>query len=157
MVQTGLAGRRRRGSVEHSRNVGLVAGASSNAAACRGVDDVEMVELDSAEGAMDSLTERNDGGPNSGETEHLGEDFCVELPAVVSVVKEVHEGDPGGIDPAGAEGGVQSAGGQAAVRPTDAHGASPRGAAFADEYQEGHALASGGAVTHGWRGRGAGA
>jgi hypothetical protein len=97
---------------------------------------------------MNSLTERNDGGPNSSEPEHLGEDLGFELPAVVSVLKEVHKGDRSGIDPAAAQGGVQSATGQAAVSPTDAHGACPPGAALADKDQVGHELASGGAVAH---------
>jgi len=116
------------------------------------VNDVEVVKLHSAEGAMDSLTERNDGGASGGELEQPGEHFRVEYPAVVSILKEVHERDRGGIDPAGSEGRVESAGGQAAVRPTDAHGACPRRAAFADEDQEGHALASGRAVAHERRG-----
>jgi hypothetical protein len=45
----------------------------------------------------------------------MGEDFKVELPAVVPVLKEVYEGDRGRIDPAGAERGVQSAARQAPV------------------------------------------
>jgi len=107
LVGTGLAERRRRGSVEHSRNVGLVAGPGANAAACRGMYGVKVLELHSVEGVMDSLTERNKGGASSGELEHLSEDFRFELPAIAPVLKEVHEGDRGGIDSAGAACGVQ--------------------------------------------------
>jgi hypothetical protein len=63
---------------------------------------VEVLELGSVESAMDSLTECNDGCASSGELEHLHEDFRFKLPAVVPVLKEVHEGDRGGIDPASA-------------------------------------------------------
>ena len=45
----------------------------------------------------------------------MGEDFKVELPAVVPVLKEVYEDDCGGIDPARAERGVQCAARQAPV------------------------------------------
>ena len=81
----------------------------------------------------------------------MGEDFKVELPAVVPVLKEVYEGDRGGIDPAGAERGVQSAARQASVRPTDAHGPCTRGAALADEDQVGLGLARRGVAAHGQR------
>jgi len=49
--------------------VGLVAGPGANAATCRGMDGVEVLELRSVKGAMDSLTECNDGGASSGELE----------------------------------------------------------------------------------------
>ena len=68
-MDAGLVGRSRGGPVEHSRNVGLVAGTGANPATCRGMYDVEVVELYSTEGAMDSLTECNDGGASSGELE----------------------------------------------------------------------------------------
>ena len=96
--------------------MGLVAGPGANAATCRGMYGVEVLELRSFEGAMDSLTECNDGGASSGELEYLSEDFRFKLPAIVPVLKEVHEGDRGGVDPAGAERGMQSASRQAAVR-----------------------------------------
>jgi hypothetical protein len=102
LVDAGFAQRCRRGSVEHSRNVGLIAGPGANAATCRGMYGVEVLELRSVESAMDSLTECNDGGASCGEPEHLHEDFRFKLPAVVPVLKEVHEGDRGGIDPASA-------------------------------------------------------
>jgi hypothetical protein len=44
------------GSAEHSRNVGLVAGPGANAATCRGMYGVEVLEVRSVKGAMDSLT-----------------------------------------------------------------------------------------------------
>jgi hypothetical protein len=96
--------------------VGLVAGPGANAATCRGMNGVEVLELRSFEGAMDSLTESNDGGASSGELEYLNEDFRLKRPAIVPVLKEVHEGDRGRVDPAGAERGMQSASRQAAVR-----------------------------------------
>jgi len=69
LVEAGLVGRRRGGPVEHSRNVGLVAGTGANPATCRGMYDVEVVELYSTEGAMDSLTERDDSGASGGDLE----------------------------------------------------------------------------------------
>ena len=68
-MDAGLIGRRRGGPVEHTRNVGLVAGTDANPATCRGMYDVEMAELYSTEGAMDSLTERDDSGAGGGELE----------------------------------------------------------------------------------------
>ena len=81
----------------------------------------------------------------------MGEDFKVELPAVVPVLKEVYEDDRGGIDLARAERGVQCAACQAPIRPTDAHGPCARGAALADEDQVGLGLARGGVAAHGQR------
>ncbi len=49
--------------------MGLVAGTGANAAACRGTYEVEVVELYSTEGAMDSLTERDDSGASGSELE----------------------------------------------------------------------------------------
>ena len=49
--------------------MGLVAGTGANPAACRGMYDVEVVELYSTEGAMDSLAERDDSGAGGGELE----------------------------------------------------------------------------------------
>jgi hypothetical protein len=49
--------------------MGLVAGTGANAAACRGMYEVEVVELYSTEGAMDSLTERDDSGARGGDLE----------------------------------------------------------------------------------------
>jgi hypothetical protein len=49
--------------------MGLVAGTGANPATCRGMYDVEVVELYSTEGAMDSLTERDDSGAGGGELE----------------------------------------------------------------------------------------
>src|SRR4051812_20228532 len=95
LMDAGLVGRSRRGPVEHSRNMGLVAGTGATAATRRGMYDVEVVELYSTEGAMDSLTKRDDSGAGRGEL-----DFKVELPAVVPVLKEVYEDERGGIDPA---------------------------------------------------------
>jgi hypothetical protein len=69
LVDAGLVGRSRDGPVEHGGNVGLVAGTRANAASCRGVNEVEVVELYSTEGAMDSLTERDDSGASRGELE----------------------------------------------------------------------------------------
>jgi len=69
LMDAGLVGRSRGGLVEHSRNVGLVAGTGANPATCRGMYDVEVVELYSTEGAMDSLTERDDSGAGGGELE----------------------------------------------------------------------------------------
>jgi hypothetical protein len=117
---------------------------------------VEVLEVRSVKGAMDSLTECNDGGASSGELEYLSEDFRFKLPAIVPVLKEVHEGDRGGVDPAGAERGMQTAIRQAAVRPADTHGARPPRATLADKDQVGHELASGGAGRHARRGRAAG-
>jgi hypothetical protein len=48
---------------------------------------VEVLELRSFEGAMDSLTECNDGGASSGELEYLSEDFRFKLPVIVPVLK----------------------------------------------------------------------
>jgi hypothetical protein len=79
--------------------VGLVAGPGANPASCRWINDVEVVELRWVEGAIDSPTERDDGGASSGALEYRAEDLRVELPAVVSVLKEVHEGDRDGIHP----------------------------------------------------------
>ena len=47
----------RGGPVEHSRNVGLVAGPGANAATCRGMYGVEVLERYSTEGA-DGLADR---------------------------------------------------------------------------------------------------
>ena len=69
MVDSGLVWRSRDGPVEHSRNMGLVAGTGANPATCRGMYDVEVVELYSTEGAMDSLAERDDSGAGGGELE----------------------------------------------------------------------------------------
>jgi hypothetical protein len=67
LMDAGLVGPSRGGPVEHSRNMGLVAGTGANPATCRGMYDVEVVELYSTEGAMDSLTERDDSGARGGE------------------------------------------------------------------------------------------
>jgi hypothetical protein len=64
-----LIGRSRGGPVEHSRNMSLVAGTGADPATRRGMYDVEVVELHSTEGAMDSLTERDDSGALGGELE----------------------------------------------------------------------------------------
>jgi hypothetical protein len=69
LVDAGLVGRSRDRSVEHSGNMGLVAGTGANAASCRGMYEVEVVELNSTEGAIDSLTERDDSGAGRGELE----------------------------------------------------------------------------------------
>jgi hypothetical protein len=69
LMDSGLVWRSRDGPVEHSRNMGLVAGTGANAAACRGMYEVEVVELYSTEGAMDSLTERDDSGARGGDLE----------------------------------------------------------------------------------------
>jgi hypothetical protein len=69
LMDAGLVGRRWGGPVEHSRNVGLVAGTGANPATCRGMYDVEVVELYSTEGAMDSLTKRDDSRAGGGELE----------------------------------------------------------------------------------------
>jgi len=69
LMDARLVGRSRGGPAEHSRNVGLVAGTGANPATCRGMYDVEVVELYSTEGAMDSLTERDDSGAGGGELE----------------------------------------------------------------------------------------
>jgi len=58
---------------------------------------------------MDSLTECNDGGASRGELEYVSEDFRIKLPAIVPVLKEVPEGDRGGVDPAGAGAALVSA------------------------------------------------
>src|SRR5258708_3970449 len=86
----------RTGSAEHSLNVGMVAGPGANAATRRGMYGVEVLEVRSFEDTMDSLTECNDGGASSGELEYLSEDFRFKLPAIVPVLKEVHERDRGG-------------------------------------------------------------
>jgi len=52
---------------------------------------VEVLELRSVRGAMDSLTECNDGGASGGELEYLSENLRIKLPAIVPVLKEVHE------------------------------------------------------------------
>jgi hypothetical protein len=44
------------------------------------MNGVEVLELRSFEGAMDSLTESNDGGASSGELEYLNEDFWLKRP-----------------------------------------------------------------------------
>ena len=49
--------------------MGLVAGTGANPATCRGMYDVEVVELYSTEGAMDSLTKGDDSGAGGGELE----------------------------------------------------------------------------------------
>ena len=49
--------------------MGLVAGTGANPATCRGMYDVEVVELYSTEGAMDSLTERDDSCASRGRLE----------------------------------------------------------------------------------------
>jgi hypothetical protein len=157
LVDAGFAGRSRRGAGEHGREVSLVAGPGSNMAACCGMYDVKVVELRPVEGAMDSLAECDDCGSSSGEPEHMAEDIRIQLPAVVTVLKEVHEGDRGGIDPAGTKRGMQSAAGQAAVRPADAHSTRAPRAALADKDQVGHELVSGGGEGHGRSGPGAGA
>jgi hypothetical protein len=69
LMDAGLVGRSRGGPVEHSRNMGLVAGTGANPATCRGMNDVEVVELYSTEGPMDSLTERDDRGAGRRELE----------------------------------------------------------------------------------------
>jgi len=69
LIDAGLVSRSRGGPVEHSRNMGLVAGTGANPAARRGMYDVEVVELYSTEGAMDSLTERDDSGARGGDLE----------------------------------------------------------------------------------------
>src|ERR1700730_8455974 len=61
--------RSRGGSVEHSRNMGLVAGAGANAAACRRMYEVQVVELYSTEGAMESLPVFAEGRAGRGELE----------------------------------------------------------------------------------------
>ena len=45
LMDSGLVWRSRDGPVEHSGNMGLVAGTGANAAACRGMYEVEVVEL----------------------------------------------------------------------------------------------------------------
>jgi len=120
---------------EHGSHVGLIHGARADLAAGSGVR--ERQERDSATGerVLDGSAESDDRATFRGERTHPRKGGLLDDQGTIAPPKEVQEQDCSWLDAAGAEGGVQRAGCQAAGRPQGVQLARPLAAPLTDEHE----------------------